>query len=122
MNAQVKKKMFTFVVQLNRMIGGSSLGDKKYETITIMGYLKEEMKIVTYGLGKEVTSSAQIYVDGKDMSKVDAKDIVTVGIQEKNEETDELEFKPILSDRQILRRDNFYKPNNVSDVGVIYLA
>ena len=76
MNEQVKKKMFTFEIHLSRMKGGSSLGDKNYETIIITGYLKEEMKIVTYGLGKEVTSSAQVYIDGADMSKVDAKDLV----------------------------------------------
>ena len=30
---QVKKKMFTFEIHLSRMKGGSSLGDKNYETI-----------------------------------------------------------------------------------------
>ena len=127
MNEKIKRKMFTFEIQLSRMIGGSSLGDKKYDIITIKGYLKEEMKIVTYGLGKEVTSSAQVYIDGADMSKVDAKDLVTVGIRTKQQNEDNPEedisvFSPILSDRQILRRDNFYRPNNTPDVGVIYLA
>lgn len=123
MNEQVKKKMFTFEIHLSRMTGGSSLGDKKYENIIINGYLKEEMKIVTYGLGKEVTSSAQVYIDGADMSKVDAKDLVTVGIKKTSgTEQGEVDFVPILTDRQILRRDNFYKPNNTPDVGVIYLA
>lgn len=123
MNEQVKKRMFTFEIRLSRMKSGSSLGDKKYDTITIAGYLKEEMKIVTYGLGKEVTSSAQVYIDGADMSKVDAKDLVTVGIKKASATVEgELDFIPILEDRQILRRDNFYKPNNVPDVGVIYLA
>lgn len=122
MNEQVKKKMFTFEVRLSRMRGGSSLGDKNYETIVLQGYLKEEMKIVTYGLGKEVTSSAQVYIDGADMSKVDAKDLVTVGVNNSSNNGQTNEFIPILKDRQILRRDNFYRPNNVPDVGVIYLA
>lgn len=122
MNEQVKKKMFTFEVRLSRMRGGSSLGDKNYETIVLQGYLKEEMKIVTYGLGKEVTSSAQVYIDGADMLKVDAKDLVTVGVNKSSNEEQEIAFIPILKDRQILRRDNFYRPNNVPDVGVIYLA
>ena len=123
MNEQVKKKMFTFEIRLSRMTSGSSLGDKQYDIISLKGYLKEEMKIVTYGLGKEVTSSAQIYIDGADMSKVDAKDLVTVGIKKASETMEgELDFIPILSDRQILRRDNFYRPNNTPDVGVIYLA
>lgn len=123
MNEQVKKRMFTFEIRLSRMKSGSSLGDKKYDTITIAGYLKEEMKIVTYGLGKEVTSSAQVYIDGADMSKVDAKDLVTVGIKKASATVEgEIDFIPLLEDRQILRRDNFYKPNNVPDVGVIYLA
>lgn len=123
MNEQVKKKMFTFEIHLSRMQGGSSLGDKNYDTIIIAGYLKEEMKIVTYGLGKEVTSSAQVYIDGADMSKVDAKDLVTVGIKKASETTEgEFDFVPLLTDRQILRRDNFYRPNNTPDVGVIYLA
>jgi hypothetical protein len=123
MNEQVKKRMFTFEIRLSRMKSGSSLGDKKYDIITIAGYLKEEMKIVTYGLGKEVTSSAQVYIDGADMSKVDAKDLVTVGIKKASATVEgEIDFIPLLEDRQILRRDNFYKPNNVPDVGVIYLA
>jgi hypothetical protein len=122
MNEQVKKKMFTFEVRLSRMLGGSSLGDKNYETIVLSGYLKEEMRIVTYGLGKEVTSSAQVYIDGVDMPKVDAKDLVTVGVNLPSGKDGALEFTPILKDRQILRRDNFYRPNNVPDVGVIFLA
>lgn len=123
MNEQVKKKMFTFEIQLSRMTGGSSLGDKNYENVIIAGYLKEEMKIVTYGLGKEVTSSAQIYIDGTDMAKVDAKDLVTVGVRKPSANVEgEFDFIPILVDRQILRRDNFYRPNNTPDVGVIYLA
>lgn len=123
MNEQIKKKMFTFEIRLARMTGGSSLGDKNYEYTVIFGYLKEEMKIVTYGLGKEVTSSAQVYIDGADMSKVDANALVTVGIQIPPEtEDEEPKFVPLLTDRQILRRDNFYRPNNTPDVGVIYLA
>lgn len=122
MNSQVKKKMFTFEVRLSRMLSGSSLGDKEYELIVLSGYLKEEMKIVTYGLGKEVTSSAQVYIDGADMAKIDPKDLVTVGIKKKTETEGEDEFIPILSNRQILRRDNFYRPNHEPDVGVIYLA
>ena len=122
MNDKIKKKMFTFEIHLSRMKGGSSLGDKQYEQIIISGYLKEEMKIVTYGLGKEVTSSAQVYIDGADMSKVDAKDLVTVGVSKPSEIEGEFGFTPILVDRQILRRDNFYRPNNTPDVGVIYLA
>lgn len=123
MNERVKQKMFTFDVHLSRMVGGSSLGDKEYDIIVIKGYLKEEMKIVTYGLGKEVTSSAQVYIDGKDMSKVDAKDLVSVGITKASEQPEgDSDFIPILSDRQILRRDNFYLPKSEADVGVIYLA
>lgn len=123
MNEKVKKKMFTFEVHLARVTGASSLGDKQYDTIIIPCYLKEEMKIVTYGLGKEVTSSAQVYMDGADMSKVDAKDLVTVGIKKASETVEgELDFIPLLSDRQIIRRDAFYRPNNTPDVGVIYLT
>lgn len=129
MNDKIKKKMFTFEIQLSRMAGGSSLGDKDYDITTIMGYLKEEMKVVTYGLGREVTSSAQVYIDGADMSKVNEQDLVTVGIRTKAKQKDgnaenseDAVFKAILKDRQILRRDNFYRPNNTPDVGVIYLA
>lgn len=123
MNEQIKKKIFTFEIHLLRMKGGSSLGDKAYEEIIIMGYLKEEMKVVAYSLGKEVTSSAQIYIDGVDMPKVDAKDLITVGIRKASKTVEgEFDFVPLLKERQILRRDNFYKPNSVPDVGVIYLA
>lgn len=117
MNDRVKKKLFTFEVRLSRMTGSSSLGDKTYDTISIKGYLKEELKVVSYSLGKEITSSAQVYIDGKDMSKVDAKDLVTAGIV-----TSEDVFIPLVKDRQILKRENFYRPNSTPEVGVIYLA
>jgi len=122
MNARIKKKMFTFKIHLYRMKGASSLGDKKQEIIILSGYLKEEMKVISNELGKEVTSSAQVYIDGADMSKVDAKDSVTVGISQPTGVKDEFVFVPILKDRQILKRENFYRPNNVPEVGVIYLA
>ena len=121
MNNKVKNRMFTFTVQLKRMVGASSLGDKEYNIITIPGYLMESLKVASYNLGKEVMSSAQVYIAGIDMCKVDPKDLVTVGIMQKTESGEET-FKPILTDRQILRRDNYYRPGNIPDVGVIYLA
>ena len=121
MNKKVQKKMFTFVVQFARTKGTSSLGDKITETIIVPGYLMESLKVASYDLGKEVMSSAQVYIAGVDMCKVDPKDLVTVGIMQKTESGEET-FKPILTDRQILRRDNYYRPGNIPDVGVIYLA
>lgn len=121
MNSKVKERMFTFTVQLQRMVGASSLGDKEYQIITIPGYLQECQKVASYELGKEVMSSAQIYIPGEEMSKIDTKDLVSVGTMQKTESGEET-FVPILKSRQILRRDNFYRPNNIPDVGVVYLA
>lgn len=120
MNKQVEDRMFTFTVRLQRVIGASSLGDEQYEIITIPGYLMESLKVASYDLGKEIMSSAQVYIPGKEMAKVDPKDLVSVGTMytESGEET----FVPILTSRQILRRDNFYRPGNQPDLGVIYLA
>ena len=121
MNNKVKTRMFTFTVQLKRMVGASSLGDKEYDIITISGYLMESLKVASYNLGKEVMSSAQVYIPGEEMIKVDEKDLVSVGTMQSTESGVET-FVPILSERQILRRDNFYRPDNSPDVGVIYLA
>ena len=124
MNKIVKERMFTFELHVFKMCGASSLGDKTTKVITLNCYLKEEMKIVTDSLGKEVSSSAQVYLVGEDMSQIDSKDTVTVGIlQNKKDDQDKeiLTFVPILSDKQIIRRDVFYKPNSQPDVGVIYL-
>lgn len=121
MNNQVKQKMFTFIVRLQRMVGTSSLGDKEFITTEIPGYLMESLKVASYDLGKEVMSSAQVYIPGECMSKVDPKDIVSIGTMQTTESGEET-FVPILSERQILRRDNYYKPDSVPDVGVIYLA
>ena len=121
MNKKVEERMFTFTVQLHRMKGTSSLGDKQFEVITVPGYLVENMTVASYSLGKEVMSSAQIYIPGREMVKVDSKDIVSVGTMQTTESGEET-FVPILAERQILRRDNYYRPGNTPDVGVIYLA
>lgn len=124
MNKLVQKKMFTFTVLVDKMVGGSSLGDKSMQQISLKGYLKEELKIVTDSLGKEVTSSAQVYLSGIDMSQVDYKDKISVGLtkiqQNVNGDTKEI-FQPILVDKALIRRDVFYRPNNEPDVGVLYL-
>ena len=121
MNKKVEERMFTFTVQLHRVCGASSLGDKQYEIITVPGYLVESMTVASYNLGKEVMSSAQVYIPGEEMAKVDEKDLVSVGTMKITESGVET-FVPILSERQILRRDNFYRPGNTPDVGVIYLS
>ena len=124
MNKRIQEKMFTFTVNVDRMSSSNSLGDKVTKRVTLKGYLKEEMKIVTDSLGKEVTSSAQVYLSGADMSQVDYKDKISVGLtkteQKENNETVEV-FQAILSDKEIIRRDVFYRPNNEPDVGVLYL-
>lgn len=124
MNKRVQAKMFTFTVNVDRMSSSNSLGDKVTTRVTLKGYLKEEMKIVTDSLGKEVTSSAQVYLSGADMSQVDYKDKISVGLtkteQKENNEPVEV-FQPILSDKEIIRREVFYRPNNEPDVGVLYL-
>lgn len=124
MNKRVQEKMFTFTVNVDRMSSSNSLGDKVTKRVTLKGYLKEEMKIVTDSLGKEVTSSAQVYLSGADMSQVDYKDKISVGLTktEQKENNDPVEvFQAILSDKEIIRRDVFYRPNNEPDVGVLYL-
>lgn len=124
MNKRVQEKMFTFTVNVDRMSSSNSLGDKVTTRVTLKGYLKEEMKIVTDSLGKEVTSSAQVYLSGADMSQVDYKDKISVGLTktEQKENNDPVEvFQPILSDKEIIRREVFYRPNNEPDVGVLYL-
>lgn len=124
MNKRVQAKMFTFTVNVDRMSSSNSLGDKVTTRVTLKGYLKEEMKIVTDSLGKEVTSSAQVYLSGADMSQVDYKDKISVGLTktEQKENNDPVEvFQPILSNKEIIRREVFYRPNNEPDVGVLYL-
>ncbi len=124
MNKRVQERMFTFTVLVDKMVGGSSLGDKSTKQISLKGYLKEELKVVTDSLGKEVTSSAQVYLSGVDMSQVDYKDKISVGLtktQQNDDGEDEEVFQPILVDKSLIRRDVFYRPNNEPDVGVLYL-
>lgn len=124
MNKRVQERMFTFTVLVDKMVGGSSLGDKSTKQISLKGYLKEELKVVTDSLGKEVTSSAQVYLSGVDMSQVDYKDKISVGLtktQRRADGDDKEAFQPILVDKSLIRRDVFYRPNNEPDVGVLYL-
>ena len=124
MNKRVQEHMFTFTIHVDKVKGTNSLGDKITERIILKGYLKEEMKIVTDTLGKEITSSAQVYLSGADMSKVDYKDIISIGLtkteQDDNNEPIEV-FQSLLQNKEIIRRDVFYRPNNEPDVGVLYL-
>lgn len=124
MNKRVQERMFTFTINVDKVKGTNSLGDKITERIILKGYLKEEMKIVTDTLGKEITSSAQVYLSGADMSKVDYKDIISIGLTkiEQNDNNEPIEvFQSLLQNKEIIRRDVFYRPNNEPDVGVLYL-
>ena len=123
MNKRVLRKMLTFDIIVHSTSAINSLGDKKIADLPLKGYIKEEVKVVTDMLGKDTTSSVQIYFNGKDAIKIKLSDTITAGYNEtmQVDGEDTIKFITLYDKKPIIRRDVFYKPNNEADLGVIYL-
>lgn len=114
------------------------MGDPKKAIKYYKGYIKEEIKLVTDSLGKEATSSLQIYFKGEDIIEIMSTSKISVGnlnVAENNPPGVDLTqmdtagavaagylvFTPLYVNKQILKREVFYIPGKSADLGVLYL-
>lgn len=128
MNGKVIARMMNFDVVVKIPGKKNALGESTYVTHDIRGYIKESLVVVIDSLGKEITSSMQVYVEGKDGVQIPANALLSIGhyeqekIAEGEEEKEPLrKFIPMYMDRAIIKREIYYKPLGVADLGVFYL-
>jgi hypothetical protein len=123
----------------------NALGETTYKQSQKKCYIKEELAIIYDALGKEVTSSMQLYVTGEDSLEIPANALLSVGhfitdatgdvntdvgdnVEWPEDDLDsamqvesEPYFEPLYEDRTIIKREVYYKPNGIADIGVFYL-
>lgn len=123
----------------------NALGETTYTQFNKKCYIKESLKIIYDALGKEMTSSMQLYVTGEDSLSIPANALLSIGhfiidtVGDVNTDVgddvewpeDDLDsgmqvdpepyFEPLYEDRTIIKREVFYKPHGIADVGVFYL-
>lgn len=131
MNSKVIKRMMKFKITVHHTKSTNSLGDKTPITFDVLGYFQEDIKLVLNRLGRQETSGAQVYLTGADILKVDmddhidisvpVNDSVTKAAETDQEEIPETQYKLLMADLPILRKDVYYKPDAQADVGVLYL-
>jgi hypothetical protein len=99
--------MFHFAGKAIKPGGSNSLGDATSTTeIPFKCYKKEELKVVINSLGKEETSSVQLYLLGEQAQQITAADTITYDN---------------VSKRRIIRREVFFGPLGKAVLGVLYL-
>ena len=123
--------MMKFKITVHHTKSTNSLGDKTSVTFDVLGYFQEDIKLVLNRLGRQETSGAQVYLTGSDILKVDMDDHIDVSVpiseaikkaaETDQEESPKKEYKLLMADLPILRKDVYYKPNAQVDVGVLYL-
>lgn len=131
MNSKVIKRMMKFKITVHHTKSTNSLGDKTPITFDVLGYFQEDIKLVLNRLGRQETSGAQVYLAGSDVLKIDMDDHIDVSVpineaikkaaEADQEESPKKEYKLLMADLPILRKDVYYKPNAQVDVGVLYL-
>lgn len=131
MNSKVIKRMMKFKITVHHTKSTNSLGDKTPITFDVLGYFQEDIKLVLNRLGRQETSGAQVYLTGSDVLKIDMDDHIDVSVpiseaikkaaEADQEESPKKEYKLLMADLPILRKDVYYKPNAQVDVGVLYL-
>lgn len=125
MNSKVIKRMMNFDLIVNIPGKKNALGETTYTTKDLKCYLKESLKIIYDSLGKEVTSSVQLYVTGEDGLSIPNNALLSVGhYNEVRDETGNVvdkEFIPMYENRTIIKREIYYKPHRIADSGVFYL-
>jgi len=123
MNKRVRDKMLVFDIIIHSTSAISSLGDRKIADLPLKGYIKEELKVVTNILGKDTTSSIQIYFDGPDVIKIKQTDTITAGYYTttKVNDVEVKKYTTLYANKPIIKKEVYYKPNRVVDLGVVYL-
>lgn len=115
MNNRVKARMFAFDLKADTVVSVSSLGDQTLKTDWYRCYFKEEIKVITDIVGREVTTSLQIYVPDDIIEKIAVSS--TLSITRDRKATD-IEY--IHQNKTIYKRDAFYGPGAVTMLGVLY--
>ena len=131
MNSKVIKRMMKFKITVHHTKSTNSLGDKTSISFDVLGYFQEDIKLVLNRLGRQEISGAQVYLTGADILKVvmddhidisaPVNDSVTKAAETDQEEIPETQYKLLMADLPILRKDVYYKPVAQADVGVLYL-
>jgi len=107
MNNRVKKTIFTMPFIVDFMSPADSVGDSTLiKSVTFNGYIQEKIAVVINANGEEETSGVQVYATGADIVTIDTSSLVSC-----------LTYKS----RKIIKRDCYYKPGGIPDVGVLYL-
>lgn len=118
MNHKVIKRMMVFDVVAKVPGKKDALGNTQYQTIECKGYPVDEVVTTYNNLGKMVTSSMQLYVQGVDGEKIPSTAILNIG---RYSEEEPKTFTAIYADKVIIKRIIYYKPFGVADIGVFYL-
>lgn len=131
MNSKVIKRMMKFKITVHHTKSTNSLGDKTSILFDVLGYFQEDIKLVLNRLGRQETSGAQVYLTGADIFKIDTDDHIDISVpvndsvtkaaETDQEEIPETQYKLLMANLPILRKDVYYKPNAQVDVGVLYL-
>lgn len=130
MNPNVVKRMMSFDVIAKIPGKKDALGNTSYETVECKCYPVDEIVTIYDALGKLVTSSIQIYVEGKDglkipsTAKLDIGKYVKVTTPGENPEDEPIvteKFEAMYSNKSIIKRTIYYKPYGIADVGVYYI-
>lgn len=121
MNKKVIKRMMNTDLRVRIPGIKDALGDTLYVDYYYKCYKQELLTIVTNALGQEVTSSTQIYVEGTTGIQIPSNALLTLGKLLEQEEENATTFVPSCTDRIIIRREIFYAPKDIPDLGVFYL-
>ena len=125
MNHKVVKRMMSFDIIAKIPGKKDALGNTNYTIIECKGYPVDDIVTIYDSLGKMVTSSMQIYVTGTDGEQIPSTAILSIGKYVENtvEDSEEVvkEFKALYEDKAIIKRQIYYKPFGIADIGVFYL-
>lgn len=121
MNKNVVKRMMHMDLRVRVPGIKTALGDTVYSEQFYKCYMQELLTITTNTLGQEVTSSVQIYVEGSIGIQIPENALLAIGNLSEPIENEAPMFTPMQVDRNIIRREIYYAPKNIPDLGVFYL-
>ena len=126
MNSKVIKRMMDFDLLVKIPGRKNALGETSYKELQMKCYLKESLKSIYDSLGKEVTSSVQLYVTGEDGLSIPNNALLSIGhyedvYDETTGEVIDVKFLPMYENRTIIKREIYYRPHRVADSGIFYL-
>lgn len=107
MNERVKTRMFTIPVTVYPVASFDSMGDVvESAPINLKCYRADETQIVVTTEGEEERSNIQLYMNGTDALSIFTDDLISIDGADKV---------------RIIKKQVFYLPGGVADIGVFYL-